>query len=226
MIPYVLTRSRRKTVAIYVRNGAVEVRAPLSMLKKDIDRFVNEKETWILESLAKQRSRAEKKQGFFVDYGSEILYRGKHYPIRPHKSKKAVFDGEVFWLPDGLTPAQIKTVCIQMYRQLAKAYITNRVAAYAARMGVQPSAVKINNAMKRWGSCSSKKNLNFSWRLVMSADNAIDYVVVHELAHLTEMNHSARFWAVVAAVLPNYRELQTQLIKLQIKLSVEDWGLS
>ncbi|MDR2568929.1 MAG: M48 family metallopeptidase, partial [Oscillospiraceae bacterium] len=74
-----------------------------------------------------------------------------------------------------------------------------------------------------WGSCSAKKSLNFSWRLIMADEDVIDYVVVHELAHLIEMNHSVRFWAVVERVLPDYRERQKWLRELQRKLNVEDW---
>ena len=90
-------------------------------------------------------------------------------------------------------------------------------------MGVTPIAVKINSAMRRWGSCSSRMSLNFSWRLIMADDAIIDYVVVHELAHIKEMNHSARFWAVVESVLPDFRERKRKLKELQSRLSGEDW---
>jgi len=97
------------------------------------------------------------------------------------------------------------------------------VEHYAGLMSASPTAVKINGAKTRWGSCSAKKSLNFSWRLVMADDSVIDYVVVHELAHITEMNHSARFWAIVAGVLPDYKERQKQLKALQKRLNAEDW---
>ena len=88
---------------------------------------------------------------------------------------------------------------------------------------VSPAAVKINEAKGRWGSCSSKKSLNFSWRLMMAGESVIDYVVVHELAHLKEMNHSPRFWAEVGRVLPDYPGRRAKLKELQKLLSVEDW---
>jgi predicted metal-dependent hydrolase len=106
---------------------------------------------------------------------------------------------------------------------LSKAHISERVAFFASQMGVTPTAVKINNAMKRWGSCSSRKSLNFSWRVIMADDSIIDYVVVHELAHLKEMNHSARFWAVAEGVMPDFRERKLALTELQSRLSGEDW---
>lgn len=94
---------------------------------------------------------------------------------------------------------------LAVWRKAAADVIPARVAHFAAVMGVTPAAVKINTAAHRFGSCSSKGNLNFSCRLMAYPPAAIDYVVVHELAHLIHMNHSADFYAVVAAVLPDYK---------------------
>jgi len=224
MISYFITRSRRKTAAIYVRNGEVEVRTPLRMPKKEIDRFVREKEEWILKNLAKQQAQAEKKESFTVDYGGAILFRGNAYPIAQCNETHAGFDGRQFHMPPGLSPAQIKATCIKLYKILAKAHISQRVAFFARQMGTTPTTVKVNSAMKRWGSCSSRKSLNFSWRLIMADDAIIDYVVVHELAHIKQMNHSAQFWAIVEGVLPNFRERKRKLKDLQTRLSGEDWA--
>ena len=90
-------------------------------------------------------------------------------------------------------------------------------------MEVAPSAVGITAAKTRWGSCSARRSINFSWRLAFADDAVIDYVVVHALAHITEMNHSARFWAIVAAVLPDYRERRERLKILQRRLVAENW---
>jgi len=115
-------------------------------------------------------------------------------------------------------------VCSQIYRLKAKEYIPSRVKEISKSMGVTPATIKINGAKTRWGSCSSLKSINFSWRLMMAEDAVIDYVVVHGLAHLIEMNHSPRFWAIVERIVPDYKERQIQLKNLQKKLSVENWG--
>ena len=99
-------------------------------------------------------------------------------------------------------------------RDKAAAVIPERVAFYAKLMGVTPAAVKINGAKTRWGSCSGKNSLNFSWRLMLCEPDAVDYVVVHELAHIREHNHSPRFWAVVAEVLPDYKARRKMLREL------------
>ena len=158
-----------------------------------------------------------------MEYGDTVIFRGSEYPITTKDGKRAGFDSERFYLPPDLTPEQIKHTVVQIYRRLAKLLLTERVEHYAGLMNVSPTAVKINGAKTRWGSCSNKKSLNFSWRLVMAEDFVSDYVVCHELAHITEMNHSARFWAVVAGMLPDYKERRKRLKELQKRLNTEDW---
>jgi len=206
---YNLSRSRRKTASLRVRDGEVEVRAPLRMPKREIDRFVMDNADWITQRL----TVALKKKEFAPDYGSKLLFRGAEHEI----SRES---GAVFHVPAG---ADIKAACVRIYKALAKPHIAGRAAFFAERMRVEPSAVKINSAMKRWGSCSSRGSLNFSWRIMMADDAVIDYVVVHELAHLVEMNHSPRFWAVVAGVLPDYSKRRARLRLLNKKLEGEDW---
>jgi predicted metal-dependent hydrolase len=211
MIAYTLTRQKRKTIALYVLDSGVEVRAPLKAAKSDIDEFVASKEKWISDKRAQANERRQQREAFSLGYGDKVLYLGKEYPISAKPGGQIGFDGERFYMPPDLGPAQIKHACEQAYRMLAKRALTEKVLDYAKRMGVAPSAVKVNGAKSRWGSCSGKKSLNFSWRLIMAGDDVVDYVVVHELAHITEMNHSERFWAVVAAVLPDYLERRKRL---------------
>ncbi|MCL2082717.1 MAG: M48 family metallopeptidase [Oscillospiraceae bacterium] len=221
---YTLTRSNRKTIALYVRNGGVEVRAPLKAPKRDIDKFVASKEKWITDKLASSNQRLEQRENFSLTYGDSILCRGNEHPIIAKLGGRIGFDDERFYMPPDLDSDQIKYACVQIYRLLAKRDLSRKVLDFANQMSVTPIAVKINGAKTRWGSCSSKKSLNFSWRLIMADDDVIDYVVVHELAHITAMNHSERFWAIVESVLPDYKERQKRLKELQKKLSAEDWG--
>ena len=97
------------------------------------------------------------------------------------------------------------------YRRRAAELLPQRVAYYAPRMGVTPTGVKITSARTRFGSCSGKNSLCFSWQLMLYPPEAIDYVVVHELAHIRHHNHSRDFWAFVASVMPDYRARQMLL---------------
>ena len=220
---YTLTRSKRRTVALYIRDGVLEVRAPLKMPKAMIDEFVASKEKWAADKLVASARRLEQRESFTLAYGDCVLYRGRPYPITAREGRRAGFDSEGFYLPPDLPPGQIKAACVKIYRMLAKRDLTERALRFAGQMSVAPATVKINGAKTRWGSCSGRKSLNFSWRLIMAADDVIDYVVVHELAHLTEMNHSARFWAIVEGVLPGYRKQRAKLKELQHRLDGEDW---
>lgn len=92
------------------------------------------------------------------------------------------------------------------YRQAAKEYIPKRVAFFANELGVTYGTVTIRDQKTRWGSCSSKGNLSFNWRLILAPPKVLDYVVVHELCHRKEMNHSSRFWTLVESIMPDYRD--------------------
>ena len=220
---YTLVRSNRKTCAIHIRDNAVEVRAPLWMPKADIDRFVASKESWIAEKLAVSAALAEQRADFSLSYGGTVLYRGEDCPIIAKPGRYIGLSEDGFYMPSGLSSDSVKSACVQIYRLSAKAVLTEKAYSFAERMDVYPAAIKINGAKTRWGSCSTQKSINFSWRLMMAGDPVIDYVAVHELAHLKEMNHSPRFWAVVERVLPDYNERRKELKALQARLRTEDW---
>lgn len=224
MMNYTLKRSRRKTVAIHITKTAeVEVRAPLYFPKADIDHFVISKKNWIEKHLAICESHNEQKTAFVLNYGDMVALQGKTYPISAKAGSVTGFDGESFFMPSGLLQEEIKQAVIRIYKLLAKRILLSKVKYYAKQMRLTPTAVKINSAKTRWGSCSCKNSINFSWRLIMACDTVIDYVVVHELAHIREHNHSDRFWAVVASVLPDFKIRQKKLKELQAKLAGEDW---
>ena len=223
MFEYSLSRSKRKTVALYVRNGMVEVRAPLKMPKDVIDRFVESKEKWIADKLEITNERAALRNSFFLDYGSNVLYRGNLHVIEAREGDFCGFDEGRFYMPPNLSSQRIKEASIQIYRMLAKRDLLNRTFEFAEKMSVMPASVKITNAKSRWGSCSGKKNVCFSWRLIMAEDCLIDYIIVHELAHLIELNHSERFWKIVFDAVPDYKERQAKLKLLHEKLIIEDW---
>ncbi len=94
----------------------------------------------------------------------------------------------------------------RLYRDKAREIFEQKVSYYAQMMGVSYGRIAIRDQKTRWGSCSSKGNLNFNWKLALMPDEILDYVVVHELAHRMEMNHSDKFWKIVENVLPDYRE--------------------
>lgn len=221
---YNLTRSRRKTLAIYItENAQLDVRAPLKMSVKDIESFLRLKESWINAHIAAKQEKNRLQNEFVLDYGSKLLLLGAEYPIEQRNGSRCGFDGTVFYMPGGFDGNAIKENAVKIYKLLAKKYIAAKVSAYSDAVGVTPCSVKINSAKTRWGSCSGRNSLNFSWRLMMASEAAVDYVVVHELSHILYHDHSNGFWTQVASVMPDYKECQKQLKAVQCRLSTENW---
>ena len=224
MVDYILKRSRRKTVALHVTKDArLEVRAPYHLPKKEIDNIVSTKERWINEHLQKRILINMKKSSFSLNYGDSILLMGKEYVIEEVDGDRIRYDNRSFKIPSGLSSDLIKQNIIRLYKTIAENVLTEKTALFMEQMNVEASAVKINSAKTRWGSCSSQKSINYSWRLIMASEEIIDYVVVHELAHIIEPNHSDRFWSIVEEIIPDYREKHFELGQLQERISTEDW---
>jgi predicted metal-dependent hydrolase len=152
MVEYKLIRSKRKTIALYVRGGGLEVRAPLRVSKQTIDRFVASKDKWIIKKTAELNERTIRRDSFTLGYGSLVIYRGKQYPIEARDGNRIGFDGTHFYMPPGLTHKRIKAACADIYRLLAKRDLTERVRAFAPRMAAIPHVVRVSGARTRSGS--------------------------------------------------------------------------
>lgn len=125
--------------------------------------------------------------------------------------------------PPGWDDPARRRKLIASYKKQALKIFTGRTAYFAPLLCVTPAGIKIGSAKSRWGSCNSAGLITFSWRLMLASQDAIDYVVVHELAHLKQMNHSPAFWAIVAQILPHWKERRKELRLLHQRLSNEDW---
>ncbi|MDR1067446.1 MAG: M48 family metallopeptidase [Clostridiales bacterium] len=212
---YTLIRSRRKTLEIRVRTGAgVEARAPLDTPIACVEDFIASKEAWILKMLAAQRLNLRAP----LNYGSKAPFMGEDFLIVARDGDEAGFDGERFYIPVGQSLEAIRKLIITALKKAGEPIFKRRAAYYADIMGLYPSTIKVSAATSRWGSCSSKNRVNFSWMLAAADEALIDYVVTHELAHIAEHNHSPRFWALVKGVLPDYKERERELRNLRKKL--------
>lgn len=184
------------------RDGTVEVRAPLRMPQAEIARFLQEKESWIREKSALMRESARQRELFTLQPGTKIPFLGGEYPLR--LGERAGFSGGGFVVLSG-SQEEMRRQIEEVFHDLAAGFLAERVRRLAAQMDVMPAQIKITGAKTRWGSCSSKGSVCFSWRLMAAPAAAVEYVVAHELAHLKHMNHSAAFWSEVERVFPDYR---------------------
>lgn len=207
-IAYQVVRSNRKSVALVIDNEAnLIVRAPMQMPDTTIDEFVRKKRRWINEKQQQVAVFGEKHPPVVVETGESIMYLGSNYAIIKDDVDSVEVSGNELLVPENFDVSAL-TVWL---KEQAMQIITERVALYANIMGVTPGTVKLSEAKARWGSCSTKNNLNFAWRLIMCPLSVIDYVVVHELSHISYKNHSPAFWARVKTVLPNYEDDQDWL---------------
>jgi predicted metal-dependent hydrolase len=201
-----LVRSKRRTIALIVeRDGTFTVRAPLRVPRAEIDSFIQQKADWITRTREKIKSAQPPLKKQYTD-GEKFLFLGCLFDLKLVETQKPALK-----FNDGFTlsqPAREKgeAYFVRWYKEQAFEVISERVREYSLKHDFTPSQVKISSAQTRWGSCSSTGTLNFAWRLVMAPLAVIDYVVVHELAHLRVKNHSRKFWKVVATICPDYKE--------------------
>ena len=221
----VRSKKRRRTLAICVeRSGKVMVRAPVRATQDAIDAFVREKTCWIEKRLSqiRQEQTQHKPRAFLP--GERFLYLGKLYPLRITDATNGqpplhLKEGQ-FHLTENLRE-KAKDLFIEWYRKEAETIIRQRIGLYREALQVHPTAERITSARCQWGGCSARNTLTFSWRIIMAPLPVIDYVVIHELAHIREKNHSPRFWKIVEATLPDYRDHRDWLRKQGQLLTVD-----
>lgn len=200
-----LVRSKRKTLALIVEaDGTLTVRAPQRMKEADILRFIEDKEGWIKRKQTQVLKDAQPVHRY-VD-GELFLYLGREIPLRIVMDQRpALVMDKTFNLTRSAQP-QAKSHFESWYKGQARAVLTERVSRFVRSHGFEPGKLRISSAKTRWGSCSAKGTLSFTWRIVMAPVEVIDYLVVHELCHLNELNHSRAFWMQVETILPDYKQ--------------------
>ncbi|MEW6620009.1 MAG: SprT family zinc-dependent metalloprotease [bacterium] len=214
-----IIRSKRRTIGIEITSDAsLIVRVPLRTSLEHIKKIVDKKRFWIQK---KQKTAKEKKSipRKFVE-GEKFLYLGNTYRlyIFNNPSPPLLFNQKFLLSRDYLPYAQ--DIFVAWYKNQAYYKIKERLDWYSTLSGLKYNGFKITNARKRWGSCNGKDRLCFSWRLIMTPLSVIDYVVVHELTHIVEKNHSKRFWHKLKIILPNYEESKKWLKENEYLLGI------
>lgn len=216
-ITYELRRSRRKTASIYIeRNGTVSVLVPQTLSDDKVNRILDLKRRQIYQGLAEWESlNTRRYQREFVN-GESFLYLGRQHRLRlvlaqnqPLTLKQGYFNlrSRTSPAPQRRAHALFRT----FYRTQGEAWVARRIAVFARRMGLPVPAVKVLELRNHWASCSAKGTINVNWRTMMAPPTVIDYILVHELAHLTYSTHTAAFWGAVDRVLPRYGEQRAWL---------------
>ena len=201
---YRVIRSRRRSVAITInRNGEVVVRAPMRYPIEKIERLLLEKEGWICKHQSRIAATKIELPGECLD-GYRMLLLGEFYEIRLCAVPCVRVDEGTKTLFVPMENSEKRLV--KWLKERAKATFTDLVLRRAGEMAAPIRSLRLSSARTRWGTCSANNDIRLCFRLIYAPMDVIDYVVVHELAHCFVKNHSAAYWAKVAAVLPDYKE--------------------
>jgi hypothetical protein len=231
-VAFLLRRSRRRSIGFVVGVDGLTVSAPKWVTLRDIDAAVREKGGWILAKLEEQRQRSLQSAAERIVWGDGATLQFLGAPVRVTlaavpglaagevrlEAPPAAGAGETaplgrlhVGLAHGVSPERLRDVVQSWLQREARRLFEARSAHFAERLGVRVTRLSLSSAKTRWGSANAGGAIRLHWRLVQYPLATIDYVVAHELAHLREMNHGPRFWAVVGSVVPDYRAARRQL---------------
>ncbi|MER3481995.1 MAG: M48 family peptidase [Meiothermus sp.] len=203
--------TRRRTVGITVDHQGVRVAAPKRMPLDRVVELVGTKAPWIAQKLAELKSHREPPKRFVNGETYPYLGRRVQLEVNPHPHRNPVaLRGNVLEVRSDDPRSALES----WYKARAQEVIRRRVELYCEELGWKVPPVLVRNQKKRWGSCNAKGELRFNWRLVMAPLPLLDYVVIHEMAHLKVLNHSPRFWRLVERIMPDYKERHKALNEL------------
>ena len=220
-LSYRFVRARRRSIGISVSGGQIEARAPHYVRISEVEAFIRQKERWVVQRLAESRLAPP---AFRWQMGADLPLLGRTVRLctEPGATGVALL-GERLVLPAG-NPEHWRRQTLEWLQAGALALFRERMGRYAAALSLPLPGLALSNARTRWGSCKrvgrDGARILLHWRLYHLPLRLIDYVVVHELAHLKELNHSPRFWAVVARAVPDYLEARRELNRLGRSLAV------
>lgn len=231
MLDYKLIRSpRRKTLALQVKHGKITVRAPVYLCEQQISAFIMQKSSWLKLKIKQQNQQANVVKNQF-SHNDTIWFLGEQ------KNLKITFQNssQIINLNDELSVAlasryrkliddeaklasKVKQQLEQWLKEQATQYITSKLSELSTHCQLYPTSFIIKRYKARWGSCNSRGCLSFNYLLMMTPTWVIDYVIVHELCHLKHLNHSPKFWQLVAKYSPNYQQAKEWLKSHQTHL--------
>ena len=216
-VAYLFQRVRRRSIGFVVGPDGLEVRAPKWVTLKEVELGLQERGEWVLRKWAELQERQKNIRQIEWCEGASLDYLGKpiHLHLSPQNGRSELNEqGQLLLaLPHSAEASQIRDAVQAWLMREAKMLFEQRLNHFAPLMGVQWRRLSLSNAGSRWGSARIDGAIRLNWRLIHLKPEAIDYVVVHELAHLHEMNHSPAFWKVVADILPDHLERRKALQK-------------
>lgn len=220
-LTYQMERRKRRTIGLKITHEGLIIHAPMRITMRYLEGLIIEKSAWIQKKL--QALEAQQPVTFDWQNGETLLYLGQPISLNVQhnmRSKKVVLqDGQLMVaLPKPDNAAFVAKKVVDWYAKAALADFDQRITLFAKKLGVPKPNLYLSNAKTRWGSCNSRKEVRLNWRLLQAPPHIINYVVCHELSHLKEMNHSAKFWKIVESLCPEYKQAEKDLKALSPQL--------
>jgi len=217
----VRSRKRRKTISLHVKeDGRIIVYAPSRTPGWEVEKFIERKHSWISEKLLEKERSLRPVEKKFVS-GEAFLYLGEPFPLQieddPYERHPLKLSFGEFILNKRCIEGA-RELFIEWYKKEAKQKLSERMNYYSNRLQLFPKGIKITSAQTRWGSCSRDNQLCFSWRIIMAPLSVLDYVLIHELAHIKEKNHSIKFWSYLESIIPGCKRHRRWLREHESKL--------
>jgi len=215
--------ANRKTASLAIYpDQRIVVSVPVRYPDAHIENLIRDKRNWIQKKLTELQALPQLKSYELVEGGVLPLFNEELRLVFQLSSRSSVLRSEndlLVSLPSNKVNDQryLKNILFAWYQQQALAVIRSRVADFAQRLKVSPKDISVRTYRNRWGTCKSSGDLIFNWKLVFGSPLVLDYVVIHELCHLKEFNHSPKFWRWVESVMPHYRDAQKELKQLSLQ---------
>lgn len=218
---YQLERRQRRTVGLKITTTGLVIHAPKRLSQSQLESLIMQKADWIRKKLA--AITANQIPALQWQDGEQLLLLGNMFTLaikHDLRSRAVEYVPGVLHLamPNHNDQTAVARKVVQWYKKQALVDFARRLALFSTRLGVALPTLFLSNARTRWGSCNSRKEIRLNWRLLQAPPHIINYVICHELAHLKEMNHSAKFWAVVASIYPDYKSAEKELKTLSPQL--------
>ena len=203
VIEYRFARRRRRTLGISVDASGLKVVAPLRAPWREIERFLRDKERWIVAKL-EEWSRVPRAPVLHCRSGESLPLFGEQRELEVRHGRRGVHEEDARLVVSARRGARPLQVLLAWLKQRALETLTPRAAHYSAHLALRAPRVALSNARTQWGVCTEDGVIRLSWRLVHVEPVLADYVVAHEVAHLVELNHSLRFWRLVKRLYPDF----------------------
>jgi predicted metal-dependent hydrolase len=214
-IAEIIRTDRQKTADIRVEDGVVSVHVPLGLSNESVDGLLRDKRTWIKSKILSHKEACPVSDKQFVS-GEAFPYLGRNYRLKVEQGEfqaMRLYQGRLHVVaPEGSArPQVIRNALVRWYKRQAELKLRQKVIRYSEIVRVEPNGIRVKTFKNRWGSCTQHGRVEFNWRIMLSPNRCVDYVVIHELCHLKHHDHSPEFWSEVERVMPDYRDCREWL---------------